>query len=73
MRYLNRTHAVSIAAMKEIIDNEDVLIEYINTKLMKADILTKGFVSGDLWDNARRMIMTGSRSEFSNSATLDFQ
>ena len=73
MRYIGRTHAVSIAAMKEVIDMEEVVIEYINTKSMKADILTKGFSSGDQWDVVRKMIMTGSRSEFNDSATLVFQ
>ena len=64
MRYLGRTHAVSIAAMKEIIDTKEIEIKYIRSKNMKADIMTKGF-SGKLnWDNARRAVLTGERSEF---------
>ena len=63
MRYLGRTHAVSIAAMKEIIDLKQIKVEYIGIKKMKADILTKGFMSRASWDNARMMIMTGKREE----------
>ena len=73
MRYLGRTHAVSIAAMKEMIDSEEVLVEYINTKLMKADISTKGFLFGDLWDKARKMITTGRKEEFIDASSLRFQ
>ena len=64
MRYLGRTHAVSISAMKEVIDLKQIEVEYIGTKEMKADILTKGFASRVIWDNARIMIMTGNRDEF---------
>ena len=73
MRYLGRTHAVSIAAMKEIIDLNEVKVEYINTKKMRADILTKGFNSGPNWDGARYMIMTGKREEFDRYTYPDVQ
>ena len=63
MRYLGRTHAVSIAGMKDIIDLKQIKVEYIGTKKMNADILTKGFVSRAIWDNAGMMIMTGKRDE----------
>ena len=66
MRYLGRMHAVSIAGIKEIIDLNEFSIEYINTRLMKADILTKGFSTNNTWDNARKMILTGGRTEFIN-------
>ena len=73
MRYLGRTHAVSIAAMKEIIDLNEVKVEYINTKRMRADILTKGFNSGPIWDGARYMIMTGKRDEIIPCMSNDVQ
>ena len=63
MRYLGRTHAVSIAPMKEIIDLKKVSVKYTNSKSMKADILTKGFSAAAVWDNARLLIMTGRREE----------
>ena len=55
--------AASIAAMKEIIDMKQIKLEYIGTKKMRADILTKGFASRAVWDNTRTMIMTGKREE----------
>ena len=64
MRYLGRTHSVSIAAMKEIIDSKQIEIEYIRSKEMKADILTKGFMSKVIWDNVRRLVQVGERNEF---------
>ena len=64
MRYISRTHGVSLAAMKEIIDKKEIEIEYIKSKLMKADILTKGFSSMATWDEARRHIQVGSNKEY---------
>ena len=73
MRYLGRTHAVSVAAMKEVIDLKEVRVEYISTKKMRADILTKGFSSGATWDAARYMIMTGRRNEIVPCMSDDVQ
>ena len=70
MRYLGRTHSVSIAAMKEIIDSKQIEIGYIRSKEMKADILTKGFMSRTAWDDARRLVLVGERNEFADDRLL---
>ena len=49
MKTLNRTHAVSIAAMKEVFDREDIELRYVPSARQAADIYTKAFDNGDKW------------------------
>eukprot|EP00974_Lingulodinium_polyedra_P037824 3627089-Lingulodinium_polyedra.AAC.1 len=61
MRYLHRTHRISIAAMHEILTghahlSKKVDIEYTPSKDMAVDIFTKGFTDRVKWDHAIRSI-----------------
>ena len=61
MKYLGRTHGVSLASTKEMVDKNGVIVRYVGTEEMKADILTKGYGSGATWEKVRRLVNVGSR------------
>ena len=60
MRYLHRTHRISIAALHEIITGQvaDTKIdcEYTTSAEMAADIFTKGFTDKVKWVHAARSV-----------------
>ena len=60
MRYLHRTHRISIATLHEIITGQvaDTKIdcEYTKSAEMAADVFTKGFTDKVKWDHAARSV-----------------
>ena len=60
MRYLHRTHRISIATLHEIITGQvadtKINCEYTTSTEMAADIFTKGFTDKVKWDHAMRSI-----------------
>ena len=60
MRYLHRTHRISIANLHEIIAGQvsDTTIncEYTTSAEMAADIFTKGFTDTNKWKHATRSV-----------------
>ena len=42
LRHVAKTHRVNLAFVSECIRNNNVLMEYCDTKVQKADFLTKG-------------------------------
>ena len=61
MRYLHRTHRISIAALHELITGQTELskvvgCEYTNSTGMAVDIFTKGFTDKNKWLHATRSI-----------------
>ena len=60
MRYLHRTHRISIATLHEIITGQvsDTTIncEYTTSAEMAADIFTKGFTDKHKWKHATRSV-----------------
>ena len=61
MRYLHRTHRISIAVLHEIIhgkgsSDKEVHIKYTPSCDMAADIFTKGFTDKVKWNHAIRAI-----------------
>eukprot|EP00972_Heterocapsa_arctica_P034855 5130931-Heterocapsa_arctica.AAC.1 len=49
MRYLLKTHGVSVAWLHEIFKNEFIELGYELSSRMCADIYTKGFTDGPKW------------------------
>ena len=60
MRYLHRTHRISIATLHEIITGQvsdtPVSCEYTTSAEMAADIFTKGFTDKGKWNHATRSV-----------------
>ena len=51
LRHISRTHKVNLASIAEILEDEDICIEYIDTNEQAADIFTKT-LPPNKWDNA---------------------
>jgi hypothetical protein len=60
MKWLSRTHRVSVASLHEMLGNPasklDVTLGYRNTNYMSADIYTKAFSQEDKWLHAAKLI-----------------
>ena len=60
MRYLHRTHRISIATLHEIITGQvadtKISCEYTTSAEMAADIFTKGFTDKHKWKHATKSI-----------------
>ena len=60
MRYLHRTHRISIATLHEIITGQvsdaKINCEYTTSAEMAADIFTKGFTDNHTWKHATRSV-----------------
>ena len=56
MRYLHRTHRVSVARLLEAYQRKDFDLVYELTTRMCADIYTKAFVDSGKWEAARELI-----------------
>ena len=56
MRYLRRTHRVSVSWLHERFANDDLILVYEVTCRMAADIYTKAFTDGIKWDAFRTLI-----------------
>ena len=49
LRFLSRTHGVSVKWLHEVYMRDDVHAQYMVTSLMAADIFTKGFTDARIW------------------------
>ena len=49
LRYVGRTHAVSISWIAERVRNGECIVEDVNTLYQAADVFTKGFGSREAW------------------------
>lgn len=49
MRYLSRTHGISVAWLHECFRRKELVLTHEDTKLMAADIYTKAFFDKDQW------------------------
>ena len=60
MRYLHRTHRISIAALHEIITGQvtdaKINCEYTTSANVAADVFTKGFTDKSKWRHATRSV-----------------
>lgn len=56
MRYLRRTHRVSVSWLHERFANDDLILVYEVSCRMAADIYTKAFTDGIKWDAVRTLI-----------------
>ena len=60
MRYLHRTHRISIATLHEIVTGQasgtPVVCEYTSSAEMAADIFTKGFTDQGKWGHATKSV-----------------
>ena len=50
MRYLHRTHRVSVSWLHEVFKGDNIVLMYEDSAKMAADICTKGFVDKDKWE-----------------------
>ena len=55
LRHMARTHKVNLSSIKEVIDKESVVLEYVKTDLQAADIFTKA-LPVNKWDNALQLL-----------------
>ncbi|CAE7028491.1 GIP [Symbiodinium sp. CCMP2592] len=55
LRHIARTHKVNLGSISEVIDEDDVDIEYVDTNLQAADIFTKA-LPPQKWDNALKLL-----------------
>ena len=51
LRRVLRTHRIAIDWCFEVFDSPDIKIKFVGTKQQIADLMTKGFSKGDLWDS----------------------
>ena len=56
MRYLHRTHRVSVARLHEALERKDFILVYELTSRMCADIYTKSFSEEQKWTKACELI-----------------
>ena len=60
MRYLRRTHRISIATLHEIIAGQvsdaNISCEYTTSAQMAADVFTKGFTDKTNWNHAAESV-----------------
>ena len=56
MRYISRTHGISVAWLHEVFKKEDITLAYELSARMCADIFTKGFTDADKWKLACSLI-----------------
>ena len=56
MRYLHRTHRVSVARLHEALQRKDFILVYELTSRMCADIYTKSFSDASKWTAACELI-----------------
>ena len=61
IRHLSKTKGISVAWLHEICSKEDVMLRYISTSLMAADIFTKTFTDKIKWVH---LCMLGGLFEF---------
>ena len=59
MRYIGRTHRVSVAWLKEVCDTDKIALDYTASGDMAADIFTKGFAECDKWQHACQLVRIG--------------
>ena len=55
LRHMARTHKVNLSSIKEVIDKESVVLEYVKTDLQAADIFTKA-LPVNKWENALQLL-----------------
>ena len=56
MRYLHRTHRISVGWLNEIFQGPDMGLVYEATTRMCADIYTKGFTDPVKWEHAQWLV-----------------
>ncbi len=56
MRYLHRTHRVSVSWLHEVCKRDDVVLMYEDSAKMAADIYTKGFTDKAKWEQVCGLI-----------------
>ena len=59
LRHMPRTHRVSVAWLSELIQEEEVDVQYCDTNEQAADIFTKPFTGIPKWRNALQLIGIG--------------
>jgi hypothetical protein len=74
MRHLGRVHGVSVGFLHEFYKQDDMIMYYVSSSLMAADIYTKAFVDGQKWRDlcnkirifTEEQIRTGDLTNFYN-------
>ena len=68
MRYLGRTHRVSISWLKEVCDTDRVHLMFAESATMAADMYTKAFTDVLRWDGACALIQIGTAPDLAQRA-----
>ena len=68
MRYLGRTHGISVAWLHEVFQGDDLNLAYEISARMCADIYTKAFTDADKWKSACWLIGVCDPKELENLA-----
>jgi len=55
LRHINRTHKVNLGGLKEVFDDDNVVLSYVETHSQAADIFTKA-LQPIRWDNALKLL-----------------
>ena len=69
MRYLGRTHGISVAWLHETFKGDDLALAYEVSARMCADIYTKAFTDADKWKLACWLICVCDPHELAELAT----
>jgi len=51
LRHVLRTHRIAIDWCFEVLDSPDIQIKFVGAKQQIADLMTKGFSKGELWES----------------------
>ena len=62
LRHVSRTHRINLDWTFEVMQNENVLLKYVNTKFQTADMMTKAFTRKETWETLLSLAALGPSS-----------
>lgn len=72
MRTLLRSHAVSVACLREIFSDGDIYLQDEQTGRHAADIHTKAFLNAEAWGHVVRLIGLGDPNDLTAETEIYF-
>jgi hypothetical protein len=72
MRHLGRVHGVSIGFLHETYKQDDMIMYYVPSSLMAADIYTKTFVDGQKWKDLCNRTQVFTREQIQEGRLANF-
>ena len=72
MRHLSRVHGISIGFLHDQYNQEDMIMHYVSSSLMAADICTKVFVDGQKWRNLCNQIQIFTAEQIQAGDLINF-